>query len=106
MEQLDRYNKVLNEIYDYFGFKEDWTIWPIDDRRQYWWQVNRNEVHFYTSKDAYENNDESRSFTNEILHHRFYPNSIYKGEKYTMIAVDTQTDGNKFLAIYDNSKKL
>lgn len=30
---------------------------------------------------------------------------VYRGEMYTMIVVDTQTDGNKFLRIFDNAKE-
>jgi hypothetical protein len=106
MKQLDNYFKAINEIYDYFGFKESWSVYPIDDRRDYWWYYNDFDVHFFDTKEAYENDDDSHSYSDEILRHRFYPNPIMIGEEYTMIMVNTHVDGNVFLAIYDNSKKI
>lgn len=106
MEILDNYNKALEELYNYFGFKEDWTVYPIDDAREYFWEMDNNEVKFYDSKEAYEEQDDSHTYSNEILHHRFYPKSVYEGKDFTMIMVDTHTDGNKFLQIFDNSKRV
>lgn len=30
MKQLDEYFKLQKEIYDYFGYKEDWVVIPIE----------------------------------------------------------------------------
>ena len=106
MKQLDVCNDALEAVYDYFGFNEDWSVYPIDDRRDYWWEINAEEVHFFDSKEAYETEDGMHSYTDEILHHRFYPKAVYEGAEFTMIMVDTHTDGNRFLAIYDNSKRV
>lgn len=106
MKLLDNYNEVLDELYNYFGFEEDWTVYPIDDRRKYWWELDSSEVRFYDSKEAYEQQDDGHTYADEILNHRFYPKAVYEGLEFTMIMVDTHTDGNKFLAIYDNSKQV
>lgn len=106
MKQLDTYNESLQAVYDYFGFREGCTIYPIDDRREYWWKSNAVEVEFYDSKEAYDEQDGNHTYSDEILHHRFYPKAVYEGAEFTMIMVDTHTDGNKFMAIYDNSKRL
>ncbi len=42
----------------------------------------------------------------EIYHQRFLDSAIFKGEDYTMMLVDTHTDGNKYLVILDNKKEL
>lgn len=108
MEQLTNYTNALQEIYDYFDFKEDWTVFPIDDGTDYYWEVKEDEgiVKFYDSVEAYRTEDGSHSYSNEILHHRHYPKAIYEGAEYTMIMVDTHTDGNRFLQIFDNFKKI
>lgn len=31
MKLLNEYFKLQKEIYDYFGYKEDWVVIPIDD---------------------------------------------------------------------------
>lgn len=37
-----------------------------------------------------------------VVHNKW----IYRGEKLTMIIVDTQVDGNQFFAFYDNNKEV
>jgi hypothetical protein len=106
MKQLDDFNEAQEALYDYFEFKEDWTAYPIDDRRKFYWHMNAQEVKFYDNKEAFETQDDMHAYTDEILHDRFYPKAVYEGADFTLIMVDTHTDGNKFLAIYDNSKKI
>lgn len=106
MKLLDDYNKALEKLLNSSGFKYGWTVYPIEDRREYWWKINSIEVVYYDSKDAYEKQDDTRTYSDEILHNRLYPKAVYETDGYTLIMVDTHVDGNKFLAIYDNSKKL
>lgn len=106
MKQLDEYNKAETELFKYFGFKEEWAIYSVDDRREYYWKLNAVEVSYYDTKEAYDKQDGGHTYKDEILYHRFYPKAVYEGEEFTMIMVDMYVDGNKFLAIYDNSKKL
>lgn len=56
---------------------------------------------FYDSLQAYEKEDGMKSYSHEIIN-----NEVYKKEDFTMICVDTQTDGNDFLSIFDNSKRI
>lgn len=121
MDLIKKYNIALQEIYDHIGFEEDWVVFPIDDSTEYYWIFGdalaklleeRDDAEFFgnlvfsTSKEDILNNNESNIYSNEILHHRFYGKSIFVGEKYTGILVDTHTDGNKFLQIFENDKQL
>lgn len=36
----------------------------------------------------------------------FLPKWVYEGLEFTMVVVDTHIDGNKFLAVYDNKKRV
>ncbi len=103
MEALDNYNKSLEEIYNYFGFKEGCRVFPIDYRRDYWWTMDAAYVYY---ADSIYVKDDDHAYSDTILYLQAYPKAVYEGQEYTMIMVDTHTDGNKFLAIYDNSKKL
>lgn len=89
-------------LYDHVEFTEDWTIYPIDDKTDMFWEVtvNEREVNFGPSAD------EVDMYSDEIIHHRFYPKSVYRGVEMTMIIVDTQCDGNKFFAFFDNEKEI
>lgn len=102
---FDNYFKLLGEIYEYFGFVEDYVVLPLDDRREYDWViVNDSEVQYGKREDIL--NDTGNYYEDEIYKQRFYDKWIYRGEEFTMIMVDTHTDGNRFLAIFDNSKEI
>lgn len=104
MKLLDEYFKIQQQIYNYFGYVEDWVVIPIDDCREYFWWVDDTEVHFAkTEKELSEQNGDY--YVNEIYAQRFLPKWVYRADDYTMICVDTHTDGNKFLQIFDNSKE-
>src|SRR5687768_12105882 len=108
MDLLDNYIELRDAIYQYFGFFEDWKAFPIDDNRQYWWEADEyaGKITCYDSLEAYKEQDEAHMYEFEILTHLFYPKSIYEGKEYTMIIIDTHTDGNQFLSIFDNAKKI
>ena len=106
MKQLKEYFKLQKEIYDYFGYKEDWVVIPIEDATDYFWHLtgegHGDEVWFGEDKEG----ALSPMYSNEIYTQRFLPKWVYRGKDYTMICVDTHTDGNKFLQIFDNSKEI
>jgi len=116
MKQLDDYFKLQKEIFDYFGYVEDWVAIPIDDARDYVWTLDAEyddngkviggEVRFAETLKELENWEAGKYYSNEIYTQRFLPKWVYTTNDYTMICVDTHTDGNKFLQIFDNSKKV
>ena len=103
MEILDNYFKLQKEIYDYFDYQEDWKVIPIDDSRKYFWRVHETgeEVEFADTEEELEQQG-GNYYTNEIFTYCHLPKWVYRGVEYTMIVVDTHTDGNKFLRILSN----
>jgi hypothetical protein len=99
---------ILNSCKRYINIldsKKIGFIYPLEDYRKCYWQiVNDSEVHFGEKDDII--NETGDHYVNEIYKQRFYDKWIYRGERYTMIFVDTHTDGNKFFGIYDNSKEI
>ena len=105
MKQLDEYLKLKQEIFDYFGYVEDYKIIPIEDSRDMYWTLYQDkygngQVSFGPTKE------EVGLYVNEIYTQRFLPKWVYRAKDYTMICVDTHCDGNKFLQIFDNSKEV
>lgn len=104
---IDNYFKLQGEIFKHFGYVEDWVVIPIDDRREFYWRINGTEkdgeVEFCTESTF---KDEDHLYSDVIYTQRFLPKWVYRAEDLTMICVDTQTDGNKFLAIFDNKKEV
>ncbi len=111
MKLLDEYLVKKQELFDYFGYVEDWRVLPLDDARGYFWQLFENEhdggcVRFAEEKEALKDEDSGDYFENEIYTQRHLPKWVYRGIDCTMIVVDTHTDGNQFLQIFDNSKEI
>ena len=123
MKLLDQYEDSLQSIHDYFGYKEDWAVIPIEDRREYYWyhkpdnesqpeiwggtvtfSNDRNNLIKYIAETGDE--DEMDIYQEIIYTQRHLKKYVFVGEEYTMISVDTQTDGNKFLAIFSNEKQV
>lgn len=105
MEMLDRYLKLQKEIFDYFGYAEDWHVFPIDDAREYFWRIEGGDtgtVCFAETEKELSEKD-GQYYENEIYTQRHLPKWVYRGAEYTLIVVDTHTDGNKFLKIFSNS---
>ena len=110
MKLVDDFFDIRQKIFDYFGYQEDWVAIPIDDRRALYWQLNeepsgRGEVIYHETRLTNEMVVDGAHYSNSIYTQRFLPKWVYRGEDYTMICVDTYTDGNKFLAIYSNDKE-
>lgn len=122
MKALDNFNNSLQEIYDYFGYKEPYRVFSIDDRTDYFWNIQNNQVFFVKDKNNmiwdkdntewyYPDDCDDDFYCDEFYYVNSVPEkekkkNIYEGDDYTLIVVDTRTDGNSFLAIYDNSKKI
>ena len=103
MKLLKEYFKLQKEIFDYFGYVENYRVIPIEDATdQYWYLTGEgsgDSVWF-----AYDENFETL-YQNGIYTQRFLPKWVYRGEEYTIVCVNTRTDGNKFLQVFSNSKE-
>lgn len=108
MQLLDKYNELRQQIFDYFGF-ESWRGLPLDDAREYYWNLTGegygDEVRFAKHEENLFETTMDDGYSNEIYTQRHLPKWIYRGADYTMVVVDTHTDGNQFLQIFDNAKE-
>ena len=109
MELLDEYLALQKALFGYFGYVEDWRVLPIDDARQYYWRLDYRGTgggEVYYADTVKELQDETGNYySNEIYTQRHLPKWVYRGKDYTMIVVDTHTDGNQLLQIFDNAKE-
>lgn len=111
MELLEQYFDLQKQIYDYFGYAEDWVVIPLQGNTDSYWFVDQEyngqgKVVWSPeplTKESVEAGD--KIYSGSIYTQRFLPRWVYRAEKYTMVCVDTHTDGNKFLLIFDNTKE-
>jgi hypothetical protein len=103
MKIFEDYLEALQGIYDYFKYEEEWRVYPIEFRLDYYWKLEGDVVEFYDSLEAAKNEDGMHTYSNGTYGRG---KTVYETDDYTAIQVDTMTDGNKFLAIYDNKKRI
>lgn len=101
MQLLDQYLTLQKQIFEYFGYEENWRVFPIDDCRGSIWSTDGSSVVRFA--DQMEDFSSGNYYENEIYTQRHLSKWVYRGPEFTMIVVDTHTDGNKFLQIFDNA---
>ena|SRR6201985_1214838 len=109
MNPIDTYFKAKQLIHESFGYKPDWKEIPMEDGREYYWMLvggERDGILVYSNvpfiaEDLGRNG--GNFFSAPIYTQRFLEKYVYRNEDNTMISIDTQTDGNKFLMILTNS---
>jgi hypothetical protein len=109
MKLLDDYLDLQTQIFDYFGYVENWRAIPLEDRREYYWILEGEgpgHVRYAETKEQLNDIDAGNYYEDSIYTQRFLEKWVYRKEGYTLICVDTHTDLNKFLAIFDNEKEL
>jgi len=104
MDLIESFNIAKQALYDHVGFVEDWVIYAVEDRTDMLWQIDNYEIKF--AKTIEDFNSDGDYYLDEIYTQRFYEKHIYRGDTFTMVFVDTHTDGNKFFAFYRNDKEV
>jgi hypothetical protein len=105
MELLDRYKSLQDEIFRYFGYVEDWCVIPLEDSRKCFWRLDGEGpgiLRFANTEKMLEDEEAGEYCEEEIYTQRHLPRWVYRGAEFTMVAVDTRTNGNKFLRILTN----
>jgi len=102
---IDTYFKLQSGIFECFGYIENWKVIPMEDSRECVWLLNEEAgfVRFAVDMEDFESGD---YYENEIYTQRFLTKYVYRTDNFTMICVDTHTDDNKYLQIFDNKKEI
>lgn len=105
---LNEYQALERKIFEHFGYEEGWSVFPLADHRGQWWYIERDEVIFQHASHLHtlENVAAGKFCKSEIHSSRHIKSAVMRTERHTMICVDTCTDGNKFLAIFDNEYEV
>jgi len=106
-QKLKQYFEIQDEIYKYFGYVEDWVVIPLHYCLNDYWFIDGDDQngtvfwspHSFTTESLEKG---ETLYSGTIYTQRFLPKWVYRTDDYTMISVDTQCDGNKFLMIFDN----
>lgn len=107
---FNEYFELQQKIFDYFSYVEDWKVIPLVDHREYYWtlkgQDDDGEVVYYEKPITASVLLSEEYYAASIYTQRFLPKWVYRADDYTLICMDTHTDGNKFLGVFDNSREI
>lgn len=107
MKLLDDYLELQKRIFEHFGYVEGWRVLPLEDARGYYWRVDGEgpgEVLFADNEEDL-STENGNHYVNEIYTQRHLPKWVYRADGYTLIVVDTHTDSNQLLKVFDNSRE-
>lgn len=101
------FEKHKDKIFDYFGYVEDWRIFPIVFYTEYYWAEDGDRVVFSEEKENLIQEDlVGNHYCHSIYKQRHLPKWVYRGKDFTMIVVDTNVDGNKYLQVFSNDLEV
>jgi hypothetical protein len=112
MNIIEQYFNLQGEIFKYFGYVQDWKVIPLDPQLGCYWMICGPEDNNSTkvawgknpfTKESIEVGEELYAGT--IYTQRHLPKWVYRGPEHTMVAVDTHSDGNQLLIVFDNDKE-
>jgi hypothetical protein len=114
-KDIDLYFETKARIHEAFGYKPDWVEIPMDDcRGQHWMLVDgegpgarcvHSDQPLTAELVAGGSIYSGPIYSGPIYTQRFLPKWVYRAGKHVMVSVDTETDTNKFLMIFDADKE-
>ena len=110
-EDLDAYFTAKARVHEGFKYTPDWVEIPLDDAREYHWMLVGGEgvgaTCVYSDDPFTEKSIRAGKtiYSGSIYTQRFLKKWVYRTKTYVMVAVDTHTDGNKFLMVFDAARE-
>lgn len=97
---IDDYFEAKAKVHKLFGYVSDWTEMSMEDYREYDWMLVKDRC-VYGEKLDEKNIKDGNHYSGYLVDSKIYTTDVY-----TMIPVDTESDGNKFLMIFDAKREV
>jgi hypothetical protein len=104
-KSLTDFFSLQKEIHGYFGYQEDWVTIPLQDNTEFYWSLRERDIRYHETPLTKEFIEGGGHYSAIVYRQRFLTKWVYRTDDYTMICADTQTDGNKYLMVFDNQKE-
>lgn len=109
MKLIKQYFDIREQLHEYFDYQEDWVNIPLEDMTDMYWFINGDDINgdvcYFENQMTRKIIEEGEYYSAVIYTQRFLSKWVYRTDDFTMISMDTQVDGNKFLGIFDNNKE-
>jgi hypothetical protein len=104
LEKFRVYRQAEIDIHQYFGFQELWRVYALEDLSGVYWRLDGDNIIWHNyKKSAF---DKSEEYENDTYEAEIINNHVYEKEDFTLILNDHHADGNIFLSVFDNSKRV
>lgn len=104
---LDTHFALVEAVYKAFGYAEQWRAFVMEDARgSYWMRLGEDAIAW--SPEAFSEEpivDGSNLCTAGIYTYRHLEQYVFRAEGLVMALLDTQSDGNALLFVFDESKE-
>jgi hypothetical protein len=106
-DALDRYFAAKEEIQEAFGYVQNWRDFPIEDNRGEHWMIVGGEdsggrvVYSPEPLTAESLEAGDKIYSGAIYTQRHMEKWVWRTESHVMALVDTETDMNVFLMVFD-----
>lgn len=101
---IQEYFELKDEMFDYFEYKENFTIFPLENGTEYYWYLTDDDVWFSEFDSHDDDDDGSDLYRYAIYKQLILKKWVYRTGKYTMVLVQTDCD-NRFLLILSNERE-
>ena len=110
-DEITAYFEAKGKLHAGFGYEESWVEIPMEDKREMYWMIVGDEGGVgkcvyspkpFTAEDIISG---KTLYSGLIYTQRFLSKWVYRTQTHVMAAVDTRTDGNKYLMIFDATRE-
>ena len=115
---VEKYFTAKRHLQEAFTYHPDWVEIPMDDQTDMHWMLIGGNAEggdgayciYYEKPLTVDVVGDGAfyggpAYVRHVYTQRFLPKWVYRTPTHVMISVDTQTDGNKFLMIFDAAKE-
>lgn len=102
-EILEQLVNAERALYDAFSYQPEWRAYPLDDKSDVPWILNRDKVLFFNP---------GTTVTAEMIEDgAHYSGDLHRpahmqADGHSAFIIDTQTDGNKFFTVFRDSLRI
>lgn len=107
-ELLSRYNELESQILNYFGYQQEWTMLPLDDMTMMYWMLADDKVVWSDKLLTAETVEKGMEIYDAVAYIAFNMTErwIWTKDDYTLLRVNTRSDNNHLLMVFDNSRQV
>ena len=104
---MNRFTSSRDELLGTFGVPDTWfTMYPEDHLSDYWFLMGRHKVVASDQPFTEESIEKGDIiYVNDIFTYRDFSQYVWRKHGLVLISVDTRTDGNKYLGLFDEDRE-